>query len=194
MFNLAGWLDQVREATGEIPLEITWKPFSLEQVNQKVGPDYHAWAEPDEALNPSLWGLRAGVAAGRQGPEALRAFLPLLLRARHERRMELNDAAGLRALAQEAGLDVARFEADLADRSTLDEIAASHAEAREMGVFGTPTIVAEGGYPVFLKMIRPRTGEEAAAAWEGVKGLIGGLTFVAEVKRPQPPWPKGIFD
>lgn len=177
-----------------MPLEITWKPFSLEQVNQQEGPDYHAWAEPDETLHPSVWGLRAGVAAGRQGPEALRRFLPLLLRARHERRMELNDAAGLRALAGEAGLDVGRFEADLADRSTLDEVAASHAEARELGVFGTPTIVAEGGYPVFLKLIRPRTSEEAAAAWEGVKGMITGITFVAEVKRPQPPWPKGIFD
>lgn len=163
-------------------------------MNQKVGPDYQAWTEPDEQLNPSLWGLRAGVAAGRQGPEALRRFLPLLLKARHERRMDLNDADGLRALAQEAGLDVARFEADLADRTTLDEIAASHAGAREMGVFGTPTIVAEGGYPVFLKMIRPTSPADAAAAWEGVKGMISGLTFVAEVKRPQPPWPKGIFD
>ena len=180
---------------GETPLEVTWRPFSLAQVNQKNGPDYRAWDEPDDGLDPSLWGLRAGQAARRQGEDALRSFLLLLLRARHQDRVELNDEAVLRTLAEEAGLDADRFDADLRDRSTLDEIAASHAHAVDaVGVFGTPTFVFEGGGSAFLKLIRPREPQQALSAFNSLLGLMRDEAFVGEVKRPQPPWPKGVFD
>ncbi len=191
------WLDKVTEAMGgEAPLEVTWKPFSLAQVNQKTGdPDYRAWAETDDNLDQSLWGLRAGQAARRQGEDALRAFLPLLLNARHQERAELNDIALLQRLAGEAGLDVDRFTADLNDRSTLDEIADSHTHAvEELGVFGTPTFVFEGGGSAFLKLIRPQENEQALSAFNSLLGLMRDEVFVGEVKRPQPPWPKGVFD
>lgn len=190
------WLDQVTQAKGgETPLEVTWKPFSLAQVNQKNGPDYRAWDEPDEQLDPSLWGLRAGQAARRQGEDALRSYLPLLLRARHEDRSELNDRALLIRLADGAGLDAAQFARDLDDRSTLDEIASSHTHAvEELGVFGTPTFVMDGGGSAFLKMIKPKTGEQALSAFDPLIDLVRNEVFVGEVKRPQPPWPKGVFD
>ena len=187
----------MKEARGtdEYPLEISWKPFSLEQVNQKVGPDYQAWDEADQDLNGSLWGLRAGTAAKRQGEEALRRYMPLLLKARHEERKELGDKELLKELAAQAGLDVAQFEKDLEDRSTLDEIAASHKEAVEQrGVFGTPTFVFENGASAFLKIIRPRTPEEAEKAFDSVVNVMESEIFVGELKRPQPPWPKGVFD
>ncbi len=180
---------------GEAPIEVTWKPFSLEQVNQKVGPEYKAWEEPDENLNGSLWGLRAGQAARRQGEDALRAYLPLLLRARHEDRSELGDKDLLKRLAGEAGLDVEQFANDLDDRSTLDEIAASHKQAvEERGVFGTPTFVFEGGGSAFVKLIKPQNKEQALNAFNSLVGLVQNDMFVGEVKRPQPPWPKGVFD
>ena len=180
---------------GEEPLEVTWKPFSLAQINQRNGPDYRAWDEPDARLDPSLWGLRAGQAARRQGEDALRAYLPLLLRARHEDRSELDDRDLLLRLAGDAGLDPARFARDLDDRSTLDEIATSHTHAvEEVGVFGTPTFVLDGGGSAFLKMIKPKTGEQALSAFTSLIGLIRNDVFVGEVKRPQPPWPKGVFD
>ncbi len=190
------WLDQVKRAKGgEAPVEVTWRPFSLEQVNQKVGPDYQAWSEPDETLNGSLWGLRAGQAARRQGEDALRAYLPLLLRARHEDRSDLGDKELLKRLAGEAGLDADRFAQDLDDRSTLDEIAASHRQAvEERGVFGTPTFVFEGGGAAFVKLIRPQTDEQAGSAFDSLVNLVQNDLFVGEVKRPQPPWPKGVFD
>ena len=176
-------------------MELNWKPFSLEQVNQKVGPDYHAWDESDDNLNASLWGLRAGTAAKRQGEDALRRYIPLLLKARHEDRRDLGDQELLKELAAKAGLDLARFEKDLADRTTLDEIAASHKEAvEERGVFGTPTFVFENGAAAFLKMIRPRTPQEAEKAFTSLVDMMEGQVFVGEVKRPQPPWPKGVFD
>ena len=180
---------------GENPLEITWKPYSLAQTNQKEGPDYKAWDESDDNLDQSLWGLRAGQAARRQGEDALRAYLPLLLRARHEDRVSLDDKSLLCSLAEEAGLDVQQFTSDLEDRSTLNEIAASHKHAvEELGVFGTPTFVFEGGGSAFLKMIKPQTPEQALSAFNSLVGLMRNEVFVGEVKRPQPPWPKGVFD
>jgi 2-hydroxychromene-2-carboxylate isomerase len=180
---------------GEEPLEINWKPFSLEQSNQKVGSDYKAWDETDENLNGSLWGLRAGIAAGRQGGDAMRRYLLLLLYARHEDRADLGDKALLKELAKKADLNLVQFEKDLEDRSTLDEIAASHTEAvEERGVFGTPTFVFENGASAFLKMIKPRTPAEAKEAFDALMPLMGSSLFVGEVKRPQPPWPKGVFD
>lgn len=180
---------------GEEPIEITWKPFSLQQVNQKVGPDYLAWDEPDEELHHSVWGLRAGEAARAQGEDALRRFMPLILEARHVDRKELNDKELLGRLAAKAELDVPRFEKDLGDRSLLDAIAASHKHAVEdLGVFGTPTFVFENGAAAFLKMLKPRTQEEAVRSFDALLPVMEGEVAVGELKRPQPPWPKGIFD
>ena len=164
-------------------------------MNQKVGLEYQAWGESDENLDGSLWGLRAGVAAQRQGDDAMRRYLLLLLKARHEERKDLGDQDLLKSLAAEARLDIPQFEKDLADRSILDEIAASHKEAvEEWGVFGTPTFVFENGASAFLKMIRPRTPEEAEEAFDSVVRVMQSNITVGEIKRPQPPWPKGVFD
>ena len=160
-----------------------------------MGPEYRAWDEPDEALNGSMWGLRAGEAARRQGSEAMGRYLLLLLKARHEDRKELGDRDVLKELAKEAGLDVQRFEKDLDDRSTLEAIAQSHTKGvEEFGVFGTPTFVFENGASAFLKLIRPKTDDEAVKAFDSLMAVMEGEVFVGELKRPQPPWPKGIFD
>ena len=190
------WLNQVIEALGgEIPLQATWRPFSLAQVNQKIGPDYEAWNEDDENLDESLWGLRAGQAARRQGEEYLNEFLPRLLTARHVDRVSLSDKSILKNIAQECGLDINKFSEDLEDRSTLVEIKASHIEATQsLGVFGTPTFILKEGGSAFVKMIKPNTNEEALAAFNSLITLLKSAPFLGEVKRPQPPWPKGVFD
>ncbi len=167
----------------------------MQQVNQKIGPDYKAWEEPDEDLDGSLWGLRAGVAAKRQGEDAMRRYMPLLLNARHEERKDLGDKEVLKELAVRANLDLERFAKDLDDRTALDEIAASHKEAvAEHGVFGTPTFIFENGASAFLKIIRPKTLAEAEKAFDSLVDVMTNNLFIGEIKRPQPPWPRGVFD
>jgi predicted DsbA family dithiol-disulfide isomerase len=167
----------------------------LQQANQKIGTDYQAWDEPDGDLDGSLWGLRAGVAAKRQGEDAMRRYMPLVLKARHEGRKDLGNKELLKQLAVQANLDLGRFSKDLDDRTTLDEIAASHKEAiEELGVFGTPTFVFESGASAFLKLIRPKTIEQAEKAFDSLVNIMSSDLFVGEIKRPQPPWPKGVFD
>lgn len=180
---------------GEEPLDITWKPFSLAQINQKIGVDFEVWSVPDEELDPSLWALRAGEAARQQGEDAMRAFIPFLLRARHEDRIELSDRQAILRSVELAGLDQKRFVQDLEDRSSLESVAASHRNAvSELGVFGTPTFVFPNGAAAFLKLIKPQSPTAALKAFQSLAALMEGDVFVGEVKRPQPPWPKGIFD
>ena len=194
MWNAAVWLDMVKEARGGVePIDITWKPFSLDQINQKVGEGYLVWDEDEENIPDRLWGLRAAVAADSQGSEFLNKLLPLLLKARHEDRKNLGDFDVLRNAAEQAGLNSDQFLKDLKDRSSLEAVAKSHTHAVEqLGVFGTPTFVFEDGGTAFLKLIRPDTPEAAEKDFENVMSLVENARYVGEIKRPQPPWPRGI--
>lgn len=188
------WLDLVREQTGE-EVDIDWRPFSLDQANQKVDPEYFVWDLPDEELPAPLWAHRAGIAAKRQNQPAFNRYLLALLNERHLNRVELDDLGALISIAEKAGLDVAQFTKDLNDRTALQVIAASHQEAvNELGIFGTPTVVFPNGGTAFLKMARLASKEQAARAFHSVMDLMEGDLFIGEVKRPQPPWPKGIPD
>ena len=187
------WLDQVKQAD-DGAVKANWKPYALAQVNQKVGEGYEVWDEPEEKLPAGVWALRAGVAASRQGEEPFERFLSLLLKARHVDRKELGDRDVLRAVAEAAALDVERFLKDLADPSSLQEVADSHTGAVEKyGVFGTPTFTFANGGSAFVKMLQPNSVEDAAKAFYTVMALAEDSLFVGEVKRPQPPWPRGVF-
>ncbi|MFW6174786.1 MAG: hypothetical protein ACOC5K_03320, partial [Chloroflexota bacterium] len=60
------------------------------------------------------------------------------------------------------------------------------------GVFGTPTLVFGDDQPVFLKTFTPPP-EEALPMWERFVALSRGAGYLGEIKRPQPPWPRGVF-
>ena len=131
-------LEAAKENDEEAP-EINWRNFSLAQANSKEESDWKAWEQPDDAQVRGILPLRAGEAARRQGMEAFGRFHMALLTARHVDRRDINDLDVVLQVAEEVGLDTARFREDLADRSILDTIARDHKEAaEEHGVFGTP--------------------------------------------------------
>ena len=185
-------LDRVKGDYGD-KLEITWKNFQLEQVNRKEGPEWKVWEQPDEHQARSLVAAKAGEAARLQGREHFDRFHLALLRARHagDGRIPLNEDGPIERLAEDAGLDVGRLRADMKGRSLLDNVARDHTEAVEShGVFGTPTFVFENGNAVYLKSFIPP--EEATVDFfEHFVALMAHHTHVGELKRPQPPWPKG---
>ena len=181
------WLSKVKETLGEA-VQIDWQPFSLDQVNSKEGPEWKAWDQPN-----ALVALRAGEAARRQGPQAFDTFLLALLRARHEDRRNLEDEETVIDAAKVAGLDVARFREDLADKALLEDIAKSHTRAaEELGVFGVPTFEFPNGATTFLKTYRPKD-EEAVEMFDALWKVMSTWKYVGEMKRPQPPWPSGVF-
>ena len=174
-------------------MEITWKNFSLQQVNSKEGPEWKVWEQPDTHEARSLVAAIAGEAARRQGEAAYERFHLALLTARHggEERIALNRKGPLIGIAEEVGLDVDRFREDLKDPELVKIIARDHTEASDKhGVFGTPTFLFETGNSVYLKTFIPPV-EDSVEFFDHFVGLMSGRSYIGEVKRPQPPWPKG---
>ena len=186
------WLESVKEET-DTELDINWRGFLLEQINNKQDPGWKVWDQPDDYEFRSLWALRAGEAAKKQGNEAFQKFHIALLRARHEDRVNIGDKDTLMEVGGSVGLDLERLRTDMEDSSVKDKIVADHLEAVEtFGVFGTPTFVFPNGASAFVKMLKPPPGK-AARTLELLSEMMSEQIYIGEIKRPQPPWPKGAF-
>ena len=186
------WLESAKEQSGD-QLDINWRGFLLEQVNNKQGPDWKVWEQPDDYEFRGLWALRAGVAAKMQGKEVFQKFHIALLRARHEDRVNIGDRGVLMEGAGGVGLDLEKFRADMEDPAVKEKVVANHLEAVEnYGVFGTPTFVFPNGAAAFLKMLKPPEGN-GIRVLELLSEIMSEHIYIGEVKRPQPPWPKGAF-
>ena len=191
VYNAALWLNRVKEVWGN-DLQVTWRYFSLEYANNPDGVEFITASEQDHQQPRGIWALRAGAAARRQGEEAFHRFHLNLLLARHEEQRNLEDTQVLVDVASVSGLDTQKFQQDICDRSTLRRIAEDHTSGIEQyGIFGTPTFVFENGATAFLKMLRPPQGEEVAV-FRHLITLMQDHPYVGELKRPQPPWPKGV--
>jgi len=161
------WLDRVKQVYGE-NLEITWKNFSLEQINSKEDPSWKAWEQGEPAERRSLLSQMTAEAARRQGAELYEKFHLALLTARHggDGRIPLNEESSLLRLAEEIGLDVGRLREDLKDPDLAKIIGKDHENAVGEGVFGTPTFVFENGTSAYLKTFIPPE-YDSVAAFEG---------------------------
>ena len=135
----------------------------------------------------------AGESVRRNEPHLFDAFHLALLAGRHggNGRIALDREAPIIELAGGVGLNVDRLARDLQDLSLLEAVGRDHTEAvEEYGAFGTPTYVFENGNAVYLKSFIPPE-EESVAFFEEFVSMMGGRSYVGELKRPQPPWPKG---
>lgn len=168
-------------------LELHWRYFSLEQVNQKHGPDWKLWEQPESYPSRGRLAWKGAEAARQQGPEAFERFHLALLRLRHEESWELTRPETIVEAARRAGLDLEQFQRDF-QAATLDGLARDHEEGvQRYGVFGTPTLVFPGGRAAYLKL-RPLPPEsEYPAVWERLKDIIAGRPYIEEIKRPVPP-------
>jgi hypothetical protein len=174
-------------------VEINWRSFALEQSNSKEGPEWKAWEQGPGYESRGLLALSAAEAAKRQGEEPRWKFVLALLKAKHVDRSDVRERNVVVDTAKEAGLDVARFERDLDDPETLKQVGRDHEAAVSQGIFGTPTYVFEDARPAFLKMYIPPE-EQTLEVWDHFVGLARDVKFLGELKRPQPPWPQGVFE
>ena len=186
------WLDRVKQVYGD-KLDVTWKHFSLEQANSKKGPDWRVWEQSDVATANSLLSQIALEAAKRQGADAFDRYHLALLTARHggAGRIALNRLEPILEVARGAGLDADRLREDMDDATLAERVGRDHIEAvGEHGVFGTPTFVFEGGGAAYLKTFIPPE-DDSAAFFDLFVALASHRTYFGELKRPQPPWPRG---
>lgn len=178
-------LRKVREKYGD-RLKVSWHAFPLEQVNSVQGPEWKLWEQPDEYRSKGLWAFRAAEAARLQGPEPFERFHYALLEARHADKKDVADRSVLLEVARQSGLDVARFERDLADRGLLARVAEDYKlGVEEHGVWGTPTFVFEGGQAAYLRVRPAPPDEEAVRLFEELAGVIRDRPYVLEIKRPR---------
>ena len=106
-------LQNVKDS-GERPLDIRWRYFSLIQVNSKVE-GFTVWDATDSEARGRL-AFKAAEAARRQ--KGFDDFHMALLRARHEQRTDIDDAVVVERIAEESGLDIERFRNDIAERES----------------------------------------------------------------------------
>ena len=166
-------------------LQVRWHSFPLEQINNVQGPEWKLWEQPDEYRSRGLWAFRAGEAAKLQGDEAFERFRMALLRARHVDKRDIADKAVLMETARESGLDLERFQRDLADRSLMARIGEDYNRGVEdHGIWGTPTLVFDDGHSAYLKMRPAPPVEDSTRVFEELRDVIN-RPYVIEIKRPR---------
>jgi predicted DsbA family dithiol-disulfide isomerase len=178
-------LRKAKEHEGD-NLDVTWRYLSLEQINTNEGDDWKIWEQPDNYPMRSRWAFRGAEAARKQGDEAFERFHLNLLTARHVDRKELTTQDTVFEAAQEAGLDMDQFKTDF-EAATIDQVGIDHEEGvSQYGVFGTPTLVFEGGKSGYLKLRPLPPEDEMTKTWAQVREFIVGRPEIGEIKRPVP--------
>ena len=192
MRQTAVWLSRVKDELGD-DLQVAWRSFALEQVNSREGPRWKAWEQGPGYVSHGSRALRAGVAARGQAEQAHWRLALDLLDAKHVERRDIRDCDTVIEIAKSSGLDVVRFEEDLDAPASLQSVASDHETGAAIGVFGTPTFMFENGTTAYLKMYAPPPAE-TMDAFEHMLGLCRKRRYFGELKRPQPPWPRGALD
>ena len=191
------WLDKVKKAYGD-NLNITWRNFSLEQnahnLKEGLESDWKVWDDDDPAERRSLVAQIAAEAAKRQGDEAHAKFHLALLTARHggEGRLSLSDEDAILEVAANAGLDTGRMRRGHEGPGTPPESSVrTMRQPLPTESLGTPTYIFENGNMAYLKAFIPED-EDAVASFEHYIALANHRNYFGEIKRPQPPWPRGV--
>ncbi len=189
--NAGLWLEDVQtKMQGE--LELVWKCFLLEQVHVSEG-DEKVWERhirSDKYVSRGIWAHRGGIAARQQGNKAHWRYANTLFNAKHIDRQDIRSRESVLDIAKATNLDMAQFTATVDSADTIQQIAREHTTAESMGIFGTPTIVLDGYHPMFLKLFTPPKDKSISVFKEIIS--ICSKQYIGELKRPQPPWPKGV--
>lgn len=167
----------IREVQHQMPLDVTWKPFSLAEAN--------AWSDPDTYIP-----VRMAIMAEREGGnEAVARIYEVLGQAIHEQGVDIEEPGvfqqAIRDALAAAGLDPTLLERALDDPSTLEAAKeANRMAAEEYGAYGVPWLVvgdAPFGFngPVIADVPR---GEAALELWQHVSWLLNQPYFY-EIKR-----------
>ncbi len=190
--RLSLWFDQVEKQRGG--LSVTWKYFSLEQINAP-DEDWCLWEQPEDYTSliggsPEYRGLFAfwgAEAARQQSTTAFEQFRRALLHARHSEELDFGLRVNVRGIAAQVGLDMTRFDTDFTDRRLLDVIRRDFEEARnQYKVFGVPTICDDADNAMYLKLTQVPPANDAVPFFDELHRSFTNRPWLAEIKRPGP--------
>jgi predicted DsbA family dithiol-disulfide isomerase len=173
------WLD------GVPGIVVTWKTFSLKEVNRK--PEEPSFVEAESPHSRSVFALALAHAAREADFDRYHRAVFEAMHA-EERRLTEQD---LLAMAASAGVDVEAFEASRA--AWVARVGAEHRDAvARWGAYGTPTLILDdaAGYVQLAEV--PGTEEAALDLLRALNGIASSPATLAEIFRPEAPKPTPI--
>ena len=167
-----GWarLERLREELDDAELDVAWLPFEIHPEVPDEGMPVEELPYSDEQWESMMEHLReqardeglevgarpkvsnthralaAGAWAQSEHPESFPDFHEALFRAYFAEGRDLGDPQVLREVARESGLDPDEMDEALAGRRWEKPLDETTAEARRLGVTGTPTFVFDRTY------------------------------------------------
>ena len=172
--------------TGGAPWDVTFVPFSLDQVHVEEGePD--VWDDPERGR--ALLAMLTGIAVRDRWPDHfLRTHLSLF-RARHDDGQDIRERDVLASVLERQDLDPDAVFAEVDSGRPLATFRAEHeAASRDHDVFGVPTFVV-GDQAVFVRVM-DRPGEDSGhgrRTVERILDLLAGWVDLNEFKRTRIP-------
>ena len=168
-------------------LKVTWRYFSLAQVNSKDD-GWRAWDAPASENVRGRLAFAAAEAARRQG--RFEELHMALLMARHRDRLDIDQVEVVERVAMDAGLDLELFRKDLSDPGILESLARDHQEAvGRHGVFGTPTFLFPDGASAYVRLAEAPKDLEAQRMFDHLVTVAAREPSILEIKRPRKPTP-----
>jgi predicted DsbA family dithiol-disulfide isomerase len=185
------WLAAVRRDLGD-RLHITRRAFPLEQVNMQ-DPTFNVWDYPNDGSSSTMRAFQAAWAARQQGEDAYERMHALLYVRRHAEGRNLAGQRVLEQTAEEAGLDIERFRADLTSNAAFQTVREDYLHGKHnLGVFGCPTLVFDNGRGAYLRFTWDDARDDAVAFFHEFVTTVRDREHVYEIKRPLGPQPVGV--
>ncbi len=170
-------------------LTFVWRHFSLYQNNYEGDDGWQLWNQKltyDDTNDKGLLPFLASCAARLQGQTAHDRFRLGLMRARHRDHKPFS-LKTVHEVAQEACLELPRFESDFADPERRTALAQEHHQAVTLNVFGTPTFRFENGHTAYLRIREyPTNPDEACEFFSLYRRWLEDYPYVETIKRPRP--------
>jgi 2-hydroxychromene-2-carboxylate isomerase len=173
----------IRTVAQQRDVTITWRFFSLEEVNREDGKK-HPW-ERTWSYGWSLLRVAALLRRAPDGNDAVDRFYAAAGRALHEEGSKVHTPEGASEVLVSVGLDPAAVEEAMADLSTHDDVCADHERVLGLGGYGVPTLVLDGSTVLFGPVVTPApTGDAAGRLWDLVAGWAE-FPHLYELRRPK---------
>ena len=164
-YQTSKWIRSVRDQIG---IEISWRFFSLEEINRVEGKK-HPW-EREWTFGWSL--MRVGAMLRRTSMDDLDRWYERIGRALHEEGLRPHRPEVARELLVELGLDPGIVDAAIADDTTNDEVLADHRRVTGAAGYGAPTLFF-GDHCLFGPvLVDPPLDEAAVRLWEAVTAWV----------------------